>query len=118
MLFNFLLADAVAAEYDKLLQNPLNPVHRTRRIMQAVNASPAKTVTVTIRKNGIDFTFKIEADYLRRDCYGSYNDWNIVAADRRKYKELFGNNASFKPEDILRIEYARTIIYQAEEVRA
>ena len=114
MLYDFLLADTVAAEYQKLLDNPLNPIHRMKRIMQAVNASSAKTVTVTICKDDIDFTFKIEADYLRRDCFGVYNDWNIVAADRREYKKLFGNNASFKPEDILRIEYARTVLYQAE----
>jgi hypothetical protein len=38
-----------------------------------------------------------------------------VAADRRKFQELFGRSACFKPEDILRIEYARSVIYEAEE---
>jgi hypothetical protein len=118
LLYNFLESDAISAEYAKLLDNPLDPVHRIKQIMQAVNASSAKTITVTICKNDIDFTFKAEADHVRRDTYGIYNDWCIVAADRRRFQGLFGRNASFKPEDILRIEYARTIIYQAEEVEA
>jgi hypothetical protein len=85
--------------------------------MGAMNASSAKTVNVTICKNDIDFTFKAEADQFRRDCESHYSDWNIVAADRREFERRFGRNAHYGPEDILRIEYARSVLYQAEEVR-
>ena len=116
MLTAFLEADMVAVEYAAILENPLNPVHRVKRIMQAVGALSAKTVTVTICKDDVDFTFKAEAREFRLDCTSYYSDWNIVAADRREFERLFGNHAHYGPEDILRIEYARKVIYQAEEV--
>lgn len=116
MLAAFLRADIVAAEYAAILENPLNPVHRVRRIMRAVGASSAKTVNVTICKDDIGITFKAEAAQFRRDCTDHYSDWNITAADRREFEQRFGRNARYGPEDILRIEYARSVLYQAEEV--
>jgi hypothetical protein len=115
MLAAFLRADMVEAEYAAILASPLNPVHRVKRIMAAVGAS-AKTVTVTICVNDIDFTFKAEAAQFRSDCTSHYSDWNIVAADRKEYERRFGRSARYGPEDILRIEYARSVIYQAQEV--
>ena len=117
MLSDFLQADMVAAGYAALLGNPLNPVHRLKRIMAALNASPAKTVNVTICKDDVEFSFKAEAAQYRRDCGSLYSDWNIVAADRREFERRFGRNGQYGPEDILRIEYARSVLYQAEEVR-
>jgi hypothetical protein len=116
MLAAFLRADIVAAEYAAILENPLNPVHRVKRIMRAVGASSAKTVNVTICKDDIDFTFKAEAAQFRRDCVSHYSDWDIVSADRREFERRFGRGAHYEPEDILRIEYARSVLYQAEEV--
>ena len=118
ILSDFLQADMVAAEYAALLKNPLNPVHRVKRIMEAVNASSAKTVYVTICKDDIDMIFKAEAAQFRRDCVSHYSDWNIVAADRREFSKRYGSHSHYGPEDILRIEYARRVLYQAVEVRA
>jgi len=115
MLSDFLQADMVAAAYSALLSNPLNPVHRVKRIMTAVRASSAKTVTVTICKDDIDFTFKTEAAEFRRDCPYYYHEWHIAAADRREYERLFGYGTHYGPEDILRIEYARSVLYEALE---
>ena len=114
MLSAFLEGDMVMAEYMAIMDNPSNPVHRVKRIMYAVSASSAKTVTVTIRKDGRDFTFKAEADQFRCDCVSYYSDWSIVAADRREFERVFGRGAHYAPEDILRIEYARSVLYQAE----
>ena len=114
MLFDFLKGDMVASEYEKLIENPSNPVHCIKRIMRAVSASPAKTISVTIRKDGIEFTFKAEAREFRLDCTSYYSDWNFVAADRREFIRLFGQNARCKPEDILRIKYARSVLYENE----
>ena len=116
MLAAFLEGDMITAEYAAIRANPLNPVLRVKRIMAAVSASSAKTVTVTICKDDMDFSFKAEADQFRRDCSSHYSDWNIVAADRREFARLFGRSAQYGPEDILRIEYARAVLYQAEEV--
>ena len=116
MLSDFLRADMIAAEYTAILENPLNPIHRVKRIMAAVEASSAKTVTVTVCINDVEFTFKAEARQFCWDCTDHYSDWHIVAANRREFERLFGRNARYGPEDILRIEYARKVIYQAEEV--
>ena len=112
MLSDFLESDMVAAAYKEIMDNPSYPVHRVKRIIRAVSASSAKTVTVTIRKDGKDFTFKTEAHPFRSDCTSSYNDWNIVAADRREFERIFGRSAHYGPEHILRIEYARSVLYE------
>ena len=114
MLSDFLEGDMVAEAYMAIISNLSNPVHRVRRIMRAMADSSAKTVNVTIRKDGRDFTFKTEASQFRSDCNSYYSDWSIIAADRREFERVFGRGAHYRPEDILRIDYARSTIYQAE----
>ena len=87
-------------------------MHTLRAIMTAMNASPAKTVTVTIFKDGKAFSFKTEASDLRRDCGSHYNSWNIAASDRRAFAERFGRNADYAPEEILRITYGKRTLYE------
>ena len=107
MLFDFLCSDMELAEYQALVADTNNPVHIV------MNTTPAKTVNVTILKNGEEFTFKTEAQELRRDCKNYYSSWNMVAADRRKFEELFGRSADYTPQEILRITYARAVLYEA-----
>jgi len=114
MLSEFLMNDMVAAAYQVIIDNPSNPVHLVKRIMYAVSASSAKTVKVTIRKDGVEFTFKTEASEFRSDCTSYYSTWNIAAADRREFERLFGRSSNYRPEDILRIEYARSVLYGNE----
>lgn len=113
MLFDFLYNDAVLKEYRAILADTENPVHLIKRISAAMAATSAKTVNVTISKDGTEFTFKTEAFSLRGDCGSHYNSWSIVAADRRKFEELFGRSADYTPEEILRITYARNVLYEA-----
>ena len=114
ILYAFLTISATAAEYKALTGNPHHPAHRVKRIMKAMNDTPAKTVRVTIRKDGVEFTFKTEADELRRDCVSYYGIWRTQASDRREFERLFGRCSHYVPEDILRIEYGRTVLYEAE----
>lgn len=90
-----------------------NPVHIVRQIMAVVNSSGAKTVNVTVRKDGKELTFKTETGDLRRDCTGGYSHWHMIAADRRRFFECFGRNAEYRPEEILRITYGRSVLYEA-----
>lgn len=115
MLSSFLRADMALSEYAAILENPLNPVHRVKLIMQAVAASTAKTVKVTIFKANIVFSFKAGADEFHRDCGRYYRTWRIVAADRREFEKLFNHEYGYRPEEILRIEYNRSILYEAPE---
>lgn len=116
MLLQFLKADALTEAYQRLVAASDNPVHFIRAIMAAMNQSPAKMVTVTIRKNGEEFTFKTEAAELRRDCGSHYSTWNIVAADRRAFEKRFGRSADYTPAEILRITYGKRTLYEADHV--
>ena len=118
ILSDFLESDMVAAAYAAIIENPANPVHRVKRIMRAVSASSAKTVTVTVRKDGAEFTFKAEAGQYRSDCTNTYNDWHIAAADRKEFERIFGRGIKYGPEDIIRIEYARSVLYERDGVVA
>ncbi len=114
MLFDFFYNDALLKAYQAIIADTENPVHIIKKIKAAMDATSAKTVNVTIRKNDIEFTFKTEASSLRGDCGSHYNSWNLVAADRRKFEQLFGRSADYAPQEILRITYARNVLYEAE----
>ena len=113
MLFDFLCNDVELAEYQALVDDRDNPVHIVKKIMAAMNTTSAKTVNVTICKDGEEFSFKAEAQELRRDCKDYYSTWNIVAADRRKFEQRFGRHAEYYPQEIIRITYARAVLYEA-----
>ena len=113
MLHNFLYNDAVMQEYRAILEDKENPVHTVKKIMDAMRATPAKTVNVTVLKEGVEFTFKTETATLRGDCTSYYSTWQIVAADRKKFEQTFGRSAEYRPGEILRITYARNVLYEA-----
>ena len=115
ILSYFLCNDALISEYQALMADRENPVHVIKKIMAALRATSAKTVNVTIRKDNTEFTFKTKAHTLRTDCTNYYSTWHIVAADRAKFKKLFGRNAEYYPNEILRITYASSILYEAEK---
>ena len=114
ILSGFLKCDMAAAACTAIVENPSNPIHRVKRIIQAMSDTSAKTVNVTIRKDGKEFTFKAEAAQFRSDCKNYYSDWNIIAADRRAFEQELGSSTHYGPEDILRIEYARSVLYEEE----
>ncbi len=114
MLLEFLYNAAVIREYESIVEDTENPVHIVKKIMEAMRTTSAKTVIVTVRKEGVEFTFKMEAAELRRDCTSNYHAWNIVAADRREFAAMFGKHTDFYPQEIIRITYARNVLYEAE----
>lgn len=115
MLYDFLYHDAVWKEYQAILADTENTVHIIKKISEAMTATTAKTVNVTVLKNGTEFTFKTEASDLRRDCGCYYDTYPIVAADRRKFEKLFGRGEHYTPEEIVRITYGKAILYEAEK---
>lgn len=114
LLMEFLQNDALRTAYNAFIEDAQNRVHFIKRIYYAVTSTDAKAVRVTIRKNGTEFTFKTDADTLRQDCGNSYYIYRIVAADRREFERLFGRGADYYPEEIVRIEYGRAVLYEAE----
>lgn len=87
-------------------------LHRIKAISKAVEGSGAQSVKVTIVKNGIEFSFKTATDTLKRS-QSSYSRWDIPAAERRAYEELFKYD-SYRPEEIKEILYRGHQIYSAE----
>ena len=115
ILYSFLHDDLVQAEYDALLADNADPVHCVKRIMAAMRSTDAKTVNVTVCKDGTELTFKTEAQPLRCDCTSYYSTWNIVAADRRRFEQAFGRHADYTPAEILRITYSRSVLYDRDK---
>lgn len=113
MLLQILKNDNVSSQLQRLLDDSENVVHRIRAISDAVRKSNAKTVNVTINKDDTEFTFKIEAKQLVGD-HNFYGTWCIPAADRRQFENLFGRSADVLPEDIIKITYNRSVLYECE----
>lgn len=112
-LLQFLKHDALTAEYQALVQDTANPLHRAKAITEAVEGSGAKTVTVTIQKDNQKLEFKVEADHLAGQR-SFYTPSHIVAAtERREFEQRFGRWASFKPDEITKITYGKNTIYEA-----
>ena len=111
-LQQFLENDALMAEYQALTRDTGSPIHQMKAITDAVKASGAKTVTVTVQKGGQELTFKTEASSLTgyRNRYSTYD---IQASDRREFEKLFGRYTDYNAEDITRITYGRNTIYEA-----
>lgn len=115
ILYAFLKNEAIEEEYQALMADTENLVHTIKKIMTAVRAAVgAKMVSVTIRKDGMEFTFKTKADCLRKNCGEYYRTYDIVADDRRRFKEFFGKYASYTPKEIVCITYAKKELYRVE----
>ncbi len=116
-LLQFLKNDALLAEYQALIQNTDSPIHQMKTITDAIKACGAKTVTVTVQKDGQELTFKASADSLMgyRNYYSTYD---IPASDRREFARLFGRHADYSTEDIAKITYGRNTIYEAPPVQS
>ena len=116
-LLQFLKDDALLAEYQALMQDTENPIHRMKAITEALKASGAKTVTVTVEKDGKELTFKTAANSLtgHRNYYSTYD---IPAQDRREFERLFGRSANYSAEDIIRITYGKKTLYEAPPIQA
>ena len=111
-LAQFLRKDALLAEYQLLSQGSDSPVYRMRSITEAIEKSGAKTVNVTVQKDGVELTFKTSAESLKglRSYYSTYY---IAPSDRLQFRHLFGAGADYAAEDIVRITYGRSTLYEA-----
>ena len=116
-LLQFLKNDALWEEYQAIAQDPDNPLHRVKAIFDAIKTSGAKTVTVTVQKNGEELSFRTGTTPLMGH-HNSYNTSHIAAADRQEFERLFGRHASYTAEDITRITYGKKALYEAAPIQA
>ena len=103
--------DAILAAWRTILDDPQHRLHMVRRIRDAVSQSGTKRVWVTIHKDGKELTFQTDAHTLCTDCSNSYNRWDILPQDRRRFEETFGRYAEYGPEEVTCITYAKKTLY-------
>ena len=109
-LLQFLKNDALSEEYQTLRTQ--SGVLRQREIAQAVSQLDAKTVRVTIQKDGKELTFQAKTSFLQR-CWDSYGILSISSQDRRDFMEQYSPSADYQAEDIVRITFRNKTIYEA-----
>lgn len=114
MLWTFKRNELLIEKLKELEEQEDGKLVRIRNIMAAAKSVEAKTLRVTVNKDGEEFTFKTDADVLRRDPGTYYPTWNIAASERREFEKLFGRSADYYPEEITKITYGKNIIYSAE----
>lgn len=101
-------------EYDKQ-----HPYHKIKRIIDAIKEHNCVTVNLTINKDGIEQTFKYNADALKRGYNSSYlSTYNIEKlSDRNAFEENYGRMADIHYEDIIKITYGKNIIYEDDNFK-
>ena len=103
--------------YQMLSQDSDAPVYRMRAITDALQKSGAKTVNVTVQKDGVELTFKTSAESLK-GLKSQYSTWYIAPSDRLQFRHLFGAGSDYSAEDIIRIAYGRSTLYEAPSAPA
>lgn len=118
ILYKFLYTDILWEAYQTVCGAPTDPVRRLKAIQDGLKRVCARNVRVTIRKNGIDFTFRTDVDALRRSGGESFSPWYIVMPDRQNFYHLFGEDTCYTADEILCIEYAQNVLYAQKEKSA
>ena len=115
-LLQFLKNDALLTAYQALVQDTGSPIHQMKAITEAIKDCGAKTVTVTVEKDGRELTFKTDASSLT-GYKNRYSTYDIPAQDRREFERMFGKYSDYSAEDITKITYGRNTIYEAPPVQ-
>lgn len=96
----------------KFESDPNNDVFKLRDMRHSLSLQ-MQMVRLTINKNGKTLSFKYPVDSL---YYRLGNSWlsvfAIPAQERQTYHKMFGDE-DLKPLDIIKIEYGKKILYQA-----
>ena len=112
ILAELMKIDILREKYEAILADPDNPLHRMRQISDAVKASGAYTVRVTIEKDGAQATIRTLARSLS-GYHPTYDDLDAPTADRKIYRETFGSLACFTPKDVRTVTYGKRTLYEA-----
>lgn len=113
ILVSLIENEALQIAFNELMRDVGHPAHRMKQVTDSLNLCGAKSVKVTILKDGEEFSFKTEASALKgHQSY--YSTYSMAAPARRAFEERFGRSASYHVEDIMKITYREKDIYRAE----
>lgn len=106
--------ETVNQKLTDIKNNPEHPLHKVKDIIDVMK-NDCQTVNVTINKNNTLFTFKTEADSLRR--YNSYiSTYRMAAQDRKNFEKTFGRNEDYNFSDIAKITYGKQTLYEDKKL--
>lgn len=112
ILLTFLKNEILREKFEVLEQDLGSDVFNQRKITVAIRAAEARTVWITVEKDGREMTFRAIAKGIAHGR-GQYSQRNIVSGDdRQKFGELFGRNTDFSVQDITRITHGRSVLYE------
>ncbi len=97
-----------------------HPYHKIKNIIDAVKSNNCVTVNLTINKNGIEQTFKYNAQDLINNYNFSYLSTHGIEKlqDRNLFEETFGRWNDLHYEDIVKITYGKNTIYEDENFKS
>lgn len=111
---------SISEEKRKILKaienNKEHPYHKIKEIVNAIQNNNCVTVNLTIKKNGIEQTFKYDGDMLKNNYNASYlSSYGIKKApERNLFEETYGRWTDLHYEDIVKITYGKKTIYEDE----
>lgn len=119
ILRSLAIADKKREVLKEIESNENHPYHKIKRIIDAIKDHNCVTVNLTINKNGIEQTFKYNADALKRDYNSSYlSTWNFEKAQERNlFEETFGRSEDLHYEEIVKITYGKNTIYEDDSFK-
>ena len=103
----------------RIEENKEHPYHKIKDIIDAIKNNNCVTVNLTINKDGIEQTFKYNADALKNGFSSSYlSTWHFEKAKERDlFEETFGRSTDLYYEDIVKITYGKNTIYEDENFK-
>ena len=113
----------IDAKKRKLLKeienNKEHPYHKMKEIIDILKDNNFITVNVTINKNGIEQTFKYNANKLKENYILTY--LSCSGFEKKNERDLFEKNygrwENFNYEDIKKITYGKKVIYEDENLK-
>lgn len=94
-----------------IINNKEHGLYKAKKIRDILNNSNAQRVQVYIRKDGINFDFKYDKEYLKYNIADFLSLYGMPAYDRKRFKFFFDNKREFNYENIYKIEYRNKPIY-------
>ena len=113
ILYELKKNEVLRQAFKELMDDTEHPYHKMKKLTEAIERSGAKTVKVSINKNGEEFTFKTEASSLK-GLHTYYSTYYMTAPDRNNFEKLFGDYADYKVEDIRKVTYGKRTLYEYE----
>ena len=99
--------------------NKEHPYYKIKEIVNILRDKNFVTVNLTINKNGIEQTFKYNADILKKYYNSTFLPGYGIEkkSERDLFEEIYGKWVDFDYKDIKKITYGKKVIYEDENLK-